>query len=207
MQDTFFFIFNSILLGIGLAMDAFSVSIANGIRNASMDRREMARIAGVFAFFQFLMPLTGWVCVHTAVQIFSFLDDLVPWIALGLLVYIGGGMIREGILESQKAGGEEEAKETDPAAGKDLSWKTLLLQGIATSIDALSVGFAIAHYSAGAAAAASLLIGGVTLVICLGGIRIGRRAGALLSSRATMLGGCILIFIGLEIFVRAMLGI
>ncbi|MBQ3975273.1 MAG: manganese efflux pump, partial [Lachnospiraceae bacterium] len=85
MQGTFYFVFNSILLGFGLAMDAFSVSIADGIQNASMKRREMVRIAGTFAFFQCLMPLLGWLCVHEAVRAFSFMEKFIPWIALLLL--------------------------------------------------------------------------------------------------------------------------
>ena len=206
MQDLFCFLFNSILLGVGLAMDAFSVSIADGIHAPSMKRGEMFRIAGTFAFFQWLMPLTGWVLVRTAVRIFSFLETLIPWIALGLLVWIGAGMIREGREESRGEGEAQEA-EARAEADKRLPWKTLLLQGIATSIDALSVGFAIESYQAWAALTASLLIAAVTLVICLFGVRIGKRAGNLLSARASILGGCILIFIGLEIFVRAMLGI
>ena len=146
MQGTFIFVFNSILLGFGLAMDAFSVSIADGIQNASMKRREMVRIAGTFSFFQFLMPLVGWFCVHEAVQAFSFMERFIPWIALLLLAYIGGGMLREGIEEYRKAGMAEK-EERDPekiresSYGKKLSWKTLILQGIATSIDALSPEF------------------------------------------------------------------
>lgn len=209
MQISFYFIFNSILLGFGLAMDAFSVSIADGIQNASMKRREMVRIAGTFSFFQWLMPLLGWFCVHEAVQAFSFMERFIPWIALLLLVYIGGGMIREGLDEYRKAGKSEGDPERirESSYGKKLAWKTLILQGIATSIDALSVGFAIAEYRALDALAASLIIAAVTMAVCLFGVSIGRKAGALLSSRATILGGCILIFIGLEIWIRAMLGL
>lgn len=209
MQGTFYFVFNSILLGFGLAMDAFSVSIADGIQNASMKRREMVRIAGTFSFFQCLMPLLGWLCVHEAVRAFSFMERFIPWIALALLVYIGGGMIREGLEEYRKAGGAggDSEKVLESSYEKKLAWKTLILQGIATSIDALSVGFAIAEYRALDALAAALIIAAVTMAVCLFGVRIGRRAGVLLSSRATILGGCILIFIGLEIWIRAMLGI
>ncbi len=209
MQNTFYFVFNSILLGFGLAMDAFSVSIADGIQNASMKRREMVRIAGTFAFFQWLMPLLGWFCVHEAVRAFSFMEKFIPWIALLLLAYIGGGMLREGIEEYRKAAKAQEdpEKTRESSYEKKLAWKTLALQGIATSIDALSVGFAIAEYSALDALAASLIIAAVTLAVCLFGVKIGRKAGVLLSSRAAILGGCILIFIGLEIWIRAMLGI
>ncbi|MBO4679342.1 MAG: manganese efflux pump, partial [Lachnospiraceae bacterium] len=129
------FIFNSILLGAGLAMDAFSVSLANGLREPSMRVRRMVAIAGVFAFFQWMMPLIGWVCVHTIVVYFKAFDKVIPWIALALLGYIGGKMLYEGIKGCPDDSGEDCRK---------LSFKMLLLQGVATSIDALSVGFTIA---------------------------------------------------------------
>ena len=103
MELGFGFFFNSVLLGVGLAMDAFSVSLANGLNEPCMRGRRMCLIAGVFAFFQALMPMAGWVCVHTIVEHFRSFEKLIPWIALALLCYIGGGMIREGL-----RGGEED---------------------------------------------------------------------------------------------------
>ena len=91
------FFANSVLLGIGLAMDAFSVSIVNGIREPDMPRLRMCGIAGVYAFFQFLMPVIGWVCVHTLVSYFEVLTKYVPWIALTLLMVIGINMLVEGL--------------------------------------------------------------------------------------------------------------
>ena len=84
------FFVNSILLGIGLAMDAFSVSLANGLREPKMKGRRIALIAGVFAGFQALMPMIGWVCVHTIAQRFHRFESFIPWIALALLGFIGG---------------------------------------------------------------------------------------------------------------------
>ena len=92
----FMFLFNSVLLGVGLAMDAFSVSLANGLNEPQMGTRRMCGIAGVFAFFQALMPMTGWVCIHTIVSHFQAFEKLIPWIALVLLLYIGGSMLKEG---------------------------------------------------------------------------------------------------------------
>ena len=186
------FFFNSILLGVGLAMDAFSVSMANGLNEPKMSRVRACTIAGTFALFQFLMPMLGWVCVHTLVERFAAFQRFVPWIALILLAYIGGSMLWEGI-----RGGEEKASGVGALA--------LLLQGIATSIDALSVGFTIAEYEAGAALVCSLIIAVVTFAICMGGLRIGRAAGTRLSGKASILGGVILILIGLEIFLKSML--
>lgn len=192
MSIGFSLIFNSILLGVGLAMDAFSVSLANGLNEPKMSPRRMTLIAGVFAVFQLLMPLIGWVCVHTIVQYFRAFEALIPWIALALLGFIGGKMLKEGI-----AGNEEEAQSQK---GR-LSLGALMLQGIATSIDALSVGFAIADYDLISALLAAFLIGIVTFVICIGGLIIGKKAGTRLSGKAGILGGVILILIGLEIFI------
>ena len=188
------FILNSAALGVGLAMDAFSVSLANGLHEPRMPRERMCFIAGVYAFFQFIMPMTGWACVHTIVVLFSAFRKMIPWIALGLLLYLGGKMILEGIQERNSG--------SDFGEGACLSGKDLLLQGIATSIDALSVGFAIAEYALVPAFLASLIIAAVTFIICIGGLLIGRRAGTALSWKASVLGGCILVLIGIEIFLK-----
>ena len=188
------FILNSAALGVGLAMDAFSVSLANGLHEPRMPRGRMCFIAGVYAFFQFLMPMTGWTCVHTIVVLFSAFRKMIPWIALGLLLYLGGKMILEGVQERNSG--------SDGGTGPCLSGKDLLLQGIATSIDALSVGFAIAEYALIPAFIASLIIAAVTFIICSGGLLIGRKAGTALSWKASVLGGCILVLIGIEIFLK-----
>lgn len=185
----FTFFFNSILLGVGLAMDAFSVSMANGLNEPAMKKNRMSLIAGVFAFFQFLMPMIGWICVHTIVQYFQMFEKFIPWIALFLLLYIGGSMLVEGIK------GEEEEEL------KGVGFKALLIQGIATSIDALSVGFTIADYGLLMAFVCSVIIAVVTFFICMGGLQIGKTVGTKLSNKAAILGGVILIFIGIEIFV------
>ena len=193
MESTFGFVFNSVLLGVGLAMDAFSVSLANGLHEPRMGRGRMCGIAGVFAFFQALMPMLGWVCVHTVVEHFRSFERLIPWIALALLVFIGGKMLWEGLHDS----GDEEAESAGVGPG------ALLVQGVATSIDALSVGFTIAEYAFFQALASALIIAAVTFVICMGGLVIGRKAGTALSGRAGVLGGFILIFIGVEIFITS----
>lgn len=184
------FFIKSIFLGIGLAMDAFSVSLANGLHDNKMKKRRMCTIAGMFAFFQFLMPLIGWICVHTVAQHFKVFEKLIPWIALILLLYIGGKMLAEG---------KKEEEEDEKCSG--LKCAELIIQGIATSIDALSVGFTIASYNADMAFVSALIIAAVTFVICLGGLAIGKTFGTKLSGKASILGGIILILIGLEIFV------
>lgn len=196
MELGFTFFLNSILLGVGLAMDAFSVSLANGLGEPAMKRKKMCGIAGVFSVFQFLMPMIGWICVSTIAQYFRIFEKFIPWIALILLGYIGGKMLYEGIIHK---GGEDET-----AA---VSFKALLVQGVATSIDALSVGFTIAEYHYVEALLACLLIGAVTFLICYAGLTIGKKAGTKLAGRAGILGGTILIFIGLEIFISHWLGL
>ena len=192
MEWNFTFVFNSILLGVGLAMDAFSVAMANGIRESKMSVAKMCGIAGIFSLFQGLMPLTGWICIHTVVQYFQSFQVLIPWIALALLGYIGGKMLYEGI-KSQSC----------PVVPAVLGFGALLVQGIATSIDALSVGFTIATYLFPMALASALIIAAVTFVICMVGLYIGKKAGSCLSGKAGIVGGAILIFIGLEIFITS----
>lgn len=190
MDWNFIFFFNSVLLGAGLAMDAFSVSLANGLANPRMKRSSMCGIAGVFAFFQFAMPMIGWICVHTIVQYFKSFERLIPWIALALLGYIGGKMLIEGIRGGEESGGSAK-----------LTFSVLLVQGVATSIDALSVGFTISDYGFVMALVCSLIIAAVTFAICMTGILLGRAFGTKLAGKAGILGGTILILIGIEIFV------
>lgn len=195
----FLFFFNSILIGVGLAMDAFSVSLANGLNEPGMPRRKMCALAGVFAFFQAAMPLIGWVCVHTVVEKFSAFEKFIPWIALALLGYIGGKMLMEGVHELGTCGGE-----CQPACPvKRVSAATVLVQGVATSIDALSVGFTISDYGILEALVCALLIAAVTFAICLGGILLGKKFGTALAGKSSILGGGILILIGLEIFITS----
>ena len=192
MELGFTFFFNSILLGIGLAMDAFSVSLANGLNEPKMKQGKMLGVAGIFATFQFAMPMIGWICVSTIAQHFKAFEKFIPWIALILLSYIGGKMLYESIKQ------KEEEEETNA-----VGLTALLVQGVATSIDALSVGFTIADYNIFMALLACLLIGIVTFFICFSGIIIGKKAGTALAGKAGILGGTILIFIGLEIFITS----
>ena len=183
------FFCTSIMLGVGLAMDAFSVSLANGLNEPCMKRRRMCGVAGIFAGFQFAMPLIGWICVSTVANLFGAFEKCIPWIAFILLGYIGGKMLYEGI----------KGEETEECVA--VGMKALLVQGVATSIDALSVGFTIADYNWLEAVLSCLLIGVVTFFICYAGLGIGKKAGTKLAGKAGILGGVILIVIGLKIFI------
>ena len=190
MEWNSLFFINSVLLGVGLAMDAFSVSLANGLNEPKMKHQRMCGIASVFGVFQALMPMIGWVCVHSIVQYFRSFEKWIPWIALILLLFIGGKMLIEGIKNKDK--NIENFK---------VGFYALLIQGIATSIDALSVGFTIAEYGFLMAIVSALIIGVVTFIISINGLILGKKFGTKFSGKASILGGIILIAIGIEIFV------
>ena len=194
MSSRFLFFFNAFAFGIGLAMDAFSVSLANGLHEPSMTAGRMAKIAAVFGIFQMVMPMTGWICVHTIAETFSAFQKFIPWIALILLCYIGGKMLLEGI-----RGAENDSESS--AVG---FWP-LMVQGVATSIDALSVGFTISDYNWLMALVCALIIAVVTFGICMAGLVLGKKFGTKLAGKASVLGGVILIAIGLEIFITGIL--
>lgn len=186
---TFSFFLNSAMLGLGLGMDAFSVSLANGLNEPKMKNNKAVGIAALFAFFQYLMPLLGWLSVHTVLQLFGALERAVPWVAFILLLLIGGKMIIDGVKCKEC--------ENKPAVGIG----ALMLQGIATSIDALSTGFAVADYCPREALLCGGIIAGVTFILCLCGVFIGKKFGTALSGKASVLGGVILIAIGIKIFI------
>lgn len=191
MSWSLIFFINSILLGVGLAMDAFSISMADGLNEPKMCIRRMFLIAGVYGFFQFVMPMTGWVFIHTLVVHFNAFDKIIPGIALILLIFCGSKMVIEGTKG-------DEGREPDLRLGAG----TLMIQGVATSIDALSVGVTIADYCFFMDLAASLIISVVTFLICVAGLIIGKKVGITLSKKAAIFGGIILICIGIEIFIR-----
>lgn len=220
---SFLFICNSILLGAALAMDAFSVSLANGLEDPGMRPGRVCGIAGVFAAFQIAMPLIGWVCIYTIAEYFDAFRAWIPWIALALLAFLGGKMLVEGIRDLKRDAVLKDARQATDAekktgatadgengvtdatgkkSGGKLTVATLLLQGVATSIDALSVGFTIADYTFPLALLSAAIIGAVTFLLCFLGVHIGKRFGTHLAGRATIIGGLILIGIGIEIFVK-----
>ena len=223
MGLTLMFFLNSILFGIGLAMDAFSVALAAGMNEKQMTPARKLAVAGTFALFQTAMPLIGWVCVHTVADAFTAFQKYIPWIALVLLLFIGGKMLLEGIRAGDNAGTVDDpgsidgnvdgnvdgirASAAEVKAGRPLTLRTLLLMGLATSIDALSVGFTIAELPFPSALIESVIIGAVTLGICLAGLALGRLLGIKLAARASILGGLILIAIGLEIFITGIAGL
>lgn len=186
------FVLTALLLGIALAMDAFSVSVINGLNEPNMRKRKFILIPLVFSVFQFLMPLIGFICVHLLAEKFDVFAKAAPFIGFALLLIIGTKMIIEGALNK-----EDETIIT--------SIPILLIQGIATSIDALSVGFAIENYTYLEAIISCIIIGLLTFIICIIGVIIGKKIGDKLNNKATIIGGIILIIIGIIILIRALI--
>lgn len=186
-------ILNSILLGVGLAMDACAVSMANGLNDPNMKVRKVLLVALIFAFFQALMPMIGWICVRTVAQQFDKFTVAIPYIALALLGFIGGKMIYEGVTHKENS--------SEQQTHKNLTAVVLLTQAVATSIDALSVGFTVSSYDVWQALTSVAIIALVTFAICVGGVYIGKKFGTKLGNKAEIFGGIILIGIGLEIFI------
>ena len=184
---------NSILLGVGLAMDACAVSMANGLNDPNMKVRKVVLVALIFAFFQALMPMIGWICVRTVAQQFDKFTVAIPYIALALLGFIGGKMIYEGVTHKENS--------SEQQSNKNLTAVVLLTQAVATSIDALSVGFTVSSYDVWQALTSVAIIALVTFAICVGGVYVGKKFGTKLGNKAEIFGGIILIGIGLEIFI------
>lgn len=182
-------IITSIFLGIGLAMDACAVSMANGLKENKMKLNKIIFIALMFGLFQGAMPLIGYL---VGSQILTKFEWIIPWAALGILGYLGGKMVYDGIK------GEEEVDD------KSLTFKIIFIQAIATSIDALSVGFTISDYKLIEALVCVGCIAIITFAICVAAVFIGKKFGTKLGNKAILIGGIILILIGLEIFISGM---
>ena len=190
-MNTIGFYITALAFGVSLAMDAFSVSLANGLHEPKMKKARMCGIAGIFSFFQFAMPFIGWALVVGLRSFFDGFQVYIPYIALALLGYIGGKMLLEGITNKDEDGDA-------PPVG----FAGLLIQGVATSIDALSTGLGIDNYNIIEALVCCLIIGVLTFFICMAGLILGKKVGTKLSGKAAILGGGILIFIGIWIFVN-----
>ena len=193
-------IFISLGLGVGLAMDACAVSMTNGLNEPQMKLGKAAGIAATFGFFQALMPMIGWICVSLIVDKFEKFAAWVPFIALALLAIIGGKMLYDGIKDTKK--------DSNPESVRKLTFGMLIVQAIATSIDALSTGFSLAKIAGDNAGAdwwkALISVGIIAVVtfgISLGAVYLGKKFGNKLGNKAQILGGAILIAIGLEIFI------
>lgn len=185
-----------LILAIGLAMDAFAVSISNAMCYRNMNRKWALLTAGAFGLFQGIMPVIGWLAGITFTK---YIESIDHYIALVLLGFIGIKMIVEAIREIR----HPEACD----ATKQLNLKMLGVQAVATSIDALAVGisFAAIHGELNIFASAGIICG-ITFICSLVGILIGKKFGGLLGQKAEIFGGLILVLIGVKIFLEHTLG-
>lgn len=177
----------TLFIAMGLAMDAFAVSVASGFAIKHLKIRHAFRIALFFGGFQALMPVMGWLA---GIQVRSYIAGSDHWIALGLLSFIGLRMI----WESRKL--PEKKKTADP-----LCWPVLFMLSVATSIDALAVGITFAILET-TILTPVLVIGAVTFLLSFAGVMIGDRFGHLFEKKIEIIGGIILIAIGVKIFVE-----
>lgn len=181
-----------VFLAVGLAMDAFAVSITNGLCYPHLKTKHALFDGLTFGFFQMIMPIIGYFIGST----FSFAIRAVDhWIALILLCFIGGNMVREAVTQLRHP--------ECPSNRSAFNAKLLFVQGIATSIDALAIGVSFAVMDVSIITAA-VLIGIITFGFSFGGIFIGKKFGGLLKEKAEIIGGFILIFIGIKIFIEHM---
>lgn len=182
------------LLGIALAlaMDAFAVALGTGMNLATLTGRHLFRLGFHFGLFQALMPVIGWLAGLTVQQQVAAWDH---WIAFGLLAFVGGHMLREAFTDQ-----DDKAAASDPTRGM-----SLVLLSVATSIDALAVGFSLSLLGVSIWTPA-LVIGLVAGVLTVIGMLLGRRAGDRWGPRVEIAGGLILIGIGLKILVEHTLG-
>ena len=196
-------IISALCLGAALAMDAFSVSLTNGLAEPCGTKRRAALIAGIFAGFQTAMPLIGWLLVHTVATQFAMVAPAIPFVGFGILLFIGGKMLFEGIKETVEKKRAREAGEeiAEVCVMERATVMALLIQGVATSIDALSCGFDFVAYEWYHALIASGIIGVLTFGICFAGVFIGRKFGTKLAEKATIFGGAILILIALKMLI------
>lgn len=183
----------SLGLGVGLAMDACAVSMGNGMNEPNMKTGKAMGVAALFGIFQGVMPMIGWLCVSLIVEQFAKFELWIPYIALALLAIIGAKMIYDGAKNKKEQ--EKPAK---------LTIAVLFVQAVATSIDALSTGFGLADIAGDVwwmALVSSCIIAVMTFALSLGGVYLGKRFGMRLGDKAQIVGGCVLIGIGLEIFI------
>lgn len=181
-----------ILLALGLAADAFAVSVTNGMcSSGKVTRKHAAATALTFGFFQALMPVLGFILGRTFAEIVSLYQH---WIALLLLGAIGVNMLTDTYKEWKNP-------EDVCSIQNIFTLRNLIMQGIATSIDALAAGVSIAVLDINILPAA-LTIGFTTFLLCLIGVYIGKKFGTMLGLRAKLLGGMVLILLGLKIFVQ-----
>lgn len=177
------------LIGVGLAMDAFGVSVYKGLVMKEGEGLKKFLLPLLFGLFQFFMPILGWLIGG---QFASYVEDYAPWVIFVVLVWLGVNTIRGA------------GKEDEEAEKQSTSWGEMLILALATSIDAMAVGLAFAFMNLDVVYAASW-IGIVTFIIALVGMYLGRFMGSFVEKRAEMIGGFILIVLGSKFLITGLL--
>ena len=175
------------ILAIGLAMDAFAVSVCKGLAMKRITVKECAVVGLWFGGFQALMPAIGYLLGS---QFSAYIESFSSWIAFGLLLLIGGNMIKEAL-----------SKDDDDDVNDSLAFKTMFVMAIATSIDALAVGITFAALKVNLWLAVAL-IGIITFIISAAGVKIGNIFGAKYKSKAELAGGIVLVILGVKILLE-----
>lgn len=178
-----------LLLGVGLSMDAFAVSVCKGLAVRRADVKTALVCGAWFGFFQALMPLIGYYLGRVFADAIEAVDH---WVAFGLLVIVGGNMIKEALDKSEEQ------------ATPDLSFKAMLPLAIATSIDALAVGISLAMTAEVSIFASVALIGVTTFLLSAVGVTIGGVFGSKFEKKAEFLGGAVLILLGFKILLESL---
>ena len=192
-----------ILIALGLAMDAFAVSVTNGVTAKNFTKKTAFLCALCYGLCQFLMPLIGWALGTGAYNLISSFDH---WIAFGLLAFIGGKMLLDAIKEMKEGCCES-------GGGTELTFKLVFMQGIATSIDALAVGISFAALGVKSSLELSCaniwiacsIIGIIAFVLPFIGGFLGKKIGCFLKNKAGLVGGLVLIGIGVKILLEHIL--
>lgn len=189
-----------LIIGVALSMDAFAVGMTNGMQEPKMKLLKMCAIAGAYALFQFLMPVLGYYC---SFAFYELVKQIAPWLSFGLLGFIGGKMVFDFFRESA-------GRHSPAPLQKPIGTGKVLVQALATSIDALAVGVTLlaAETADGLpfhVVFCALMIGAVTFFLSFFAVFFGRRIGDRLSDKATLLGGVILIAIGIKLLVEGLM--
>ncbi len=215
-------VYEILLMAVALAMDACAVAMTNGMTHPKMPVKKALLIGALFGFFQFLMPVIGYFI--TGIIANAFLDTfekISAWLSFGLLAFLGGKMLVDSILEMREKKAQTSAENGENGENgegaemvdveKPLSFGKLCVQAVATSIDALAVGVTLqmAAISASGLAlgvwGATGVIGGVTFLLAVGAVYVGKLVGNKLADKAGLIGGLVLIGIGLKILIESFL--
>ena len=196
-----------IILSIALAMDACTLAMTNGMTNTKMPAKRAVLIGATFGFFQFLMPLIGYFITRLiAGAMMDTFEKISAWVSFGLLAFLGGKMLVDGIKNIK----ENKCCQCDDSACQTLTIPQLVLQAVATSIDALAVGVTLqmAEISSIGLAfgpfGATICIGVITAGLSIGAVYIGKAVGNKLANKATLFGGIVLVLVGLKILLSAL---